>query len=735
MVPPPHENRKALLDNGIGDDAPTNGHRPVNYRELAPVYVRQGYPAPIPLPQGRKSPPPNGYTGRHNTLPPTAEQIEEWREKRGDDGIAVVAQDGELWIDVDNYAKGDWPAGTGVATMADAQELAGCDLPLGPKLRNRTDGSEKRPFRVPQGLKFKKSLGPCVDVVTPTHRYVNAGINPDTGNPERWFDADDNPLDEPPPPEAWPELPEAWVRLLIRDYSEGLGEASFATEQQAQAWLDDMPAGTMGCLVREVLNCALDGLDGRWGSRHDHTQEQVRWVVEIGAAGLSGARAALALLREQFVDAVKGDRDGGEREATDEFDGFVDWGARVCRPDVFYALKALEHTGYDGWAQNLINGPASDERLTRSLADLTPTKVKWVWRGWLPLGKVTILEGEPEEGKSVITLAWTAIVTQGREWPLTTIDDEPLPRDKTDPAGAVLVGIEDDLEDTVVPRLDAAGADRSRIHIVNQPLDDKGNPKAFLIPDDVDRLRMAILETGAKLVVIDPITAFLSTKQAKAGDDPSTRQALMPLVILAAETGCAIVLVRHLNKATGMSAKHRGSGTIAYTGIARSVIVAGELKEPKQNGPTHALALTKGNLTKRPKAIGYRLDSAPSDPENPVVNWFGPLDLTADQILGADGAKVGDARKSAPVRDECERVLRELLADGPMPMKDAIKQTRDAVGCGAGSVHDAAKRLYVVKKPVRVESKIDHWTWELPPTKIRLINDKGGDSELEDPNP
>ena len=193
------------------------------------------------------------------------------------------------------------------------------------------------------------------------------------------------------------------------------------------------------------------------------------------------------------------------------------------------------------------------------------------------------------------------------------------------------------------------------------------------------------------------------------------------------------MLVRHLNKATGMSAKHRGSGTIAYTGIARSVIVAGELKEPKEDGPTHALALTKGNLTKRPKAIGYRLDSAPTDHDSPVVNWLGKLELTADQIVGADGAKVGDARKTAPVRDECEKVLRELLADGPMPMKDAIKQTRDAVGCAAGSVHDAAKRLYVVKKPRREGKTISHWTWELPPEKIRLLNEDGGDSELEDP--
>lgn len=241
MIPEPTNRRKAKRDS-----SDTNGHRSINYRDLAPVYLRQGYPAPIPLPQGRKSPPPNGFTGHHNTRPPSDEQIEEWRRARGDDGIAFVLQDGQIVIDVDNYAKGEWPAGTGAATIAELAQRAGCELPIGPKLRNRTDGSEKRPFRVPQRLKFRKGLGPCVDVVTPTHRYVNAGINPDTGNPERWFDADDRPLDEPPPPDTWPDLPEAWLPLCIQGYRDG--PTSLATEEQAQAWLDGMPEGPVGPL-------------------------------------------------------------------------------------------------------------------------------------------------------------------------------------------------------------------------------------------------------------------------------------------------------------------------------------------------------------------------------------------------------------------------------------------------------------------------------------------------------
>ena len=141
---------------------------------------------------------------------------------------------------------------------------------------------------------------------------------------------------------------------------------------------------------------------------------------------------------------------------------------------------------------------------------------------------------------------------------------------------------------------------RTKIATMIRDTDYKGNPKPFVIPDDIDELRYHINEVGATFVPIDPITAFLSTKLAKAGDDPSTRQALMPLAELAEETDCAIILLRHWNKAAGMSAKYRGSGTIAYGGLARSVLTAAELTKSHGNGATHAMAVAKSNLAEQP---------------------------------------------------------------------------------------------------------------------------------------
>lgn len=458
-------------------------------------------------------------------------------------------------------------------------------------------------------------------------------------------------------------------------------------------------------------------------SRHEAMVKALTWGMSEASAGCYSAREAIGRLYCVFESEFTADDVTRVRCLGDEFMRMVSWAAAQADPD-----RAHRDDGRPSM------GPV--ERVTRSLADVEPTKVEWLWPHWLPLGKVSILEGEPDVGKSVLTLTMAALVSNAGEWPRTVVDGVRVPTPDALSAGVVLVGVEDDEADTIVPRLVAAGADRTRIHTMRQPVDAKGNPKPFVIPDDVDRLRRAVNEVGAKLVVIDPITAYLSTRSVKAGDDPSTRQALMPLVALAAATGCAILMVRHLNKATGMTAKNRGSGTIAYTGITRAVIVAAKLKEPTCDGATHAIALTKGNLTRDPMAVGYRLDSAPSDPDVPIVTWCSPIDLTADQLVGADSAKVGDARKNAPIRDECAGVLRELLADGPMRVDDAMEKTRAVVGCSSKSVRAAADRTGVIKKAVRSAGAIDHWTWELPPTKIHPANRPGGgDEKLEPPEP
>ena len=108
------------------------------------------------------------------------------------------------------------------------------------------------------------------------------------------------------------------------------------------------------------------------------------------------------------------------------------------------------------------------------------------------------------------------------------------------------------------------------------------------------------------------------------------------------------------------------------------------------------------------------------------------MDLTADQLVGADGAKVSDARKHAPVRDEAAMILRQLLADGPMPADEATRITKANADCGVKTVREAAKHIRVVKKPVRLDKKIDRWTWELPQEhRVRVVDDGDTDEPEE----
>lgn len=385
---------------------------------------------------------------------------------------------------------------------------------------------------------------------------------------------------------------------------------------------------------------------------------------------------------------------------------------------------------------NMLGWPDDDDWTPKGsmsaacLADVAPAPLHWLWKGWLPLGKVSIFEGESDVGKSTVTLSWASIVSRGARWPDTRISGNSLVS-QHDPAGVVLVGVEDANDDTVVPRLIAADADLRRVHALTRPLDDKGQARPFTIPDDINWLRRAINEVDAKLVVIDPIMACLP-ESARHGVDSSIRRILMCLVDLARETNSAIVLIRHSNKAAGMSAKNRGGGSAAYGALVRSVLSAGKLVEPTDDGGEFAIARAIGNLSKTPQTISYSLVDAPNanglpTPEDAelgvaVVRYRGPIDLTADQLVGADSAKIADARKLAPMRDDAEEPLRELLKPGPMKMTDAVAEAMRITGCSKATVKSAVKRLGLIKDKVYNDhGKIDYWTWRLPPDVTSLI--------------
>lgn len=318
------------------------------YANVAPVYMELGWPSVLPLPAGQKWPPPEGFTGQRAELPPP-EQTNAWRRDFVDGNTALYLVDGLICVDIDNYAKRDRPAGRALEVLAEVEGRAGHRFPATWVLRNRTDGSEKRLYRVPLGLTWRSNLGAGVDLVHAGHHYVNVGVNPDTGEPERWYTPDGELSPVPPSPGQLTTLPDELVLELMRD-ANGREVPGLASAEAASELLEKLPVGVMDVGVRELMSRALADLSGRNGSRHDATLGHVRDLVRYGAAGLIGTANALDALRADFVEAVS---DRSSREAADdEFERMVDNAGQLAaakRPEELAllgsALKAMAPGG------------------------------------------------------------------------------------------------------------------------------------------------------------------------------------------------------------------------------------------------------------------------------------------------------------------------------------------------------------------------------------------------------
>jgi AAA domain len=334
------------------------------------------------------------------------------------------------------------------------------------------------------------------------------------------------------------------------------------------------------------------------------------------------------------------------------------------------------------------------------LDSVKTTRVRWVWRDYIPAGKITIFDGDPGVGKSIITADLAARVSTGA---LMVDRSQCL----TGPRAVLMVGAEDDLADTVAPRLDAADADRTRIATIKLQRDDEGELRPLTIPDGLVHLREAIVESKALLVVIDPITCFLS-EGINTNNDASVRRALAPLADVAAETGAAVVLIRHLNKEKGPTAVYRGGGSIGFTAAARAEFVFG--KHPTVPD-LFVMARTKANLVQADRApsLGYRIVASEVDPEVPVVEWAGVVVVTADSVVGAD------ARRHAPAREAAEDFLLELLGDHEWHSAGEIEEAAEAAGIKKATLHRGAVSLGVEKDSQRDDGRYVGWQWRLPP--------------------
>lgn len=265
----------------------------------------------------------------------------------------------------------------------------------------------------------------------------------------------------------------------------------------------------------------------------------------------------------------------------------------------------------------------------------------WLWPGYLPTGKLVMVEGDPGDGKSVMTVDLAARLSTGARLP----DGE-----YAEATDVVMISAEDDPEDTIRPRLRVAGANLSRIHMVTAG----SVPDApFDLRRDMPALELLLKETGAGLTVIDPLMAFMPS-DLDAYRDAEVRRALHPITRLAMRTGCTFLVVRHLNKTRG-KAITAGGGSVAFLGAARVGYLIAPHPEDREK---RVLAAIKANIAAKPLSLAYQIITCPTGEDLPVVQWDSqPLDVTAQQLLDGD-----HDNNEQDMRDEARDWLIEYLS-------------------------------------------------------------------------
>jgi len=326
------------------------------------------------------------------------------------------------------------------------------------------------------------------------------------------------------------------------------------------------------------------------------------------------------------------------------------------------------------------------------LSEVEPERVTWLWSGRIPLGKLTVMDGDPGQGKSTIALDLAARVTRG--WTMPDGDGGCAP------AGVVILSGEDGLADTIVPRLMVAGADLDRVVALNSCPNREGEGEhPPVLPDDLPFIRAAIARVKAQLVVIDPLMAYLSG-DTNSHKDQDIRRVLFQVATLAEETGAAVLVVRHLNKTSGSPAIYRGGGSIGIIGAARS----GLLVASDPDDDTHkVLACTKSNLSSPPESLGFHLEATEGGAARVV--WDGTSAYTASALLA-----VPDTDEERHAIDDAKDFLVTALCEGPVAGSQIIAEARGA-GISERTLKRAKAALGVTS---RKGSMTGPWVWSLP---------------------
>lgn len=313
-----------------------------------------------------------------------------------------------------------------------------------------------------------------------------------------------------------------------------------------------------------------------------------------------------------------------------------------------------------------------------SMDTIQAEEVKWLWYPYIPYGKITIIQGDPGEGKTTFVLKLAALLSRGKCFG----EEEEI--SIQEPVSVIYQTAEDGLADTIKPRLAEAQADCTKILVIDD------SEKSLSMQDE--RIEQAVRKTQAKVLVLDPIQAYLGEK-VDMNRANEAREVTKHLASVAERTGCAIILIGHMNKGSGAKAAYRGIGSVDFYAIARSVLLVGKVPDDEE---VRAVCQIKNNLAPVGNTMAFSLGET-------GFQWIGKYDISEDELLSVFSN--GNKREKV---EKAENLLKNLLEQHDSYPANEIFIQGKKLGISKRTIENVKQELGI--KSVRVGTG---WHWSM----------------------